>query len=117
MSHESQLPNTIYTLSYNMTRLNHTTHTGLYICDAEIYGCQSGNRNATQTSKALYMRVYIKPNYAFHIGIISSACVLLLAILAGLVSYARRVQTRSKNRYQELLSSADIQYYPSKVSD
>jgi hypothetical protein len=33
------------------------------------------------------------------------------------VSYARRVQARSKNRYQELLSPADIQYYPSKVSE
>ncbi|KAI9557560.1 hypothetical protein GHT06_017388 [Daphnia sinensis] len=108
-------PNSSNTLSYDLTKLNHTIHTGLYICDAEIYGCQSQNQNATQTSQALYLTVYIKPNYGLHIGIISSVCVLLLAILAGLVSYARRVQKQSKNRYQELLSSADIQYYPSKV--
>ncbi|XP_032787837.2 LOW QUALITY PROTEIN: protein PFC0760c [Daphnia magna] len=107
--------NSSNTLSYGLTKLNHTIHTGLYICDAEIYGCQSQNQNATQTSQALYLTVYTKPNYGFHIGIISSVCVLLLAILAGLVSYARRVQKQSKNRYQELLSSADIQYYPSKV--
>ncbi|XP_057366791.1 protein PFC0760c-like [Daphnia carinata] len=115
VSKNYESPDSPNTLSYELNKLNHTIHTGLYICDAEIYGCQSQNQNATETSQALYLKVYIKPNYALHIGIISSVCVILLAILGGLVSYARRVQKQSKNRYQELLSSADIQYYPSKV--
>lgn len=110
-----ELSNSSNSLSYGLTKLNHTIHTGVYICDAEIYGCKS-NVNATRTSQALYLRVYTKPNYGLHIGVISSVSVLLIAILAGLVSYARRVQKQSKSRYEELLSSTDIQYYPSKVS-
>lgn len=109
--------NSSYSLPYSLTKLNNSLHTGLYICEAEIYSCQSPDLNVTQTNKALFLQVYIKPNYAFHIGLISAACVLLLALLAGLVVYARKVQNRSKSRYQELLASTDIQYYPSsKVS-
>ena len=115
MAYETQ--NSNYSLEYSLTKLNHSTDTGLYICQAEIYSCQSEDRNKTHTNLSISLRVYIKPNYAFHIGIISAACVLLLALLAGLVVYARKVQARSKNRYQELLATTDIQYYPSsKVS-
>lgn len=113
MNYESL--NSSYTLPYTLLKLNHSSHTGKYSCEAEIYGCQSQKPEAVRMTESLNIRVYTKPNYGLHIGIIAGICVLLLAILAGLVYYGRRVQNRSKNRYQELLASTDIQYFPSKV--
>lgn len=108
-------PNSSYVLPHSLKNLNHPSHTGTYTCELEIYSCQSQNLNVTQASKSLDILVYVKPNYGYHIGILSAACVLLIAVLVGLAVYARRIQSQSKNRYQELLSSVDIQYYPSKV--
>lgn len=100
------------TVLYKLTGLNQTLHGGIYTCTAVIDNWEAENGTISQE---LNLRVYVKPNYMLHIGMISGVCVILFAILAGLVAYSKRVQTRSKNRYQELLSTVDIQYHPTKV--
>lgn len=102
-------------LSYNLHKLNQTSHAGMYTCEAEIYSCYSKNSTVTRASAKVYVKVYAKPNYALHIGILSAACVLLLVLLASLVVFTRKIQKRSKNRYQELLSTTNIEYLPTKV--
>jgi len=108
---------TIYILPYELINLNQTQG-GKYTCQAEIYGCQAptgSSVNVTQTSESLFLRVYVKPNYGIHIAIISMACVVLLIILIGLFYYARKIGRKHKSRYQELLSTTEIQYQPTKV--
>jgi len=108
---------TIYILSYELINLNQT-EAGKYTCQAEIFGCEAptgSSVNVTQTSASLFLRIYVKPNYGIHIAVISIACIVLLIILIGLFYYARKIGQKHKNRYQELLSSTEIQYQPTKV--
>lgn len=108
---------TVYILPYELINLNQT-QAGIYTCQAEIFGCEAptgSNINVTQATESLFLRIYVKPNYGIHIAVISMACVVLLIILIALFYYARKISRKHKSRYQELLSSTEIQYQPTKV--
>ena len=97
-----------YTSSYTQNKLNQSD-SGTYFCMTETIACSN------TSVQSVYLRVYKKPNYGTHIAIISTTAILLLIILVGLFSFVRRIQDRYLNRYQELLSSTNVQYHPTKV--
>lgn len=111
----TSLSNASYIVPYTLLKLNHSD-AGLYTCQVELHECSTlpdGVR--VINSLPITVRLYTKPDYGVHLGIISAACVILVALLAGLYTYVKKIHGRSKSRYQELLSTVDIQYLPTKV--
>jgi len=103
----------VFEVVYNLYQLS-SNKTGKYTCRAEITECVN-EEDYIKPHQSVKLRVYTKPDYASHLAAISVVVILLLALLLALFFFIQRAEKGRKQRYQELVSSTKIQFYPTKI--
>ena len=101
-------------VAHTLLKLNHSD-VGEYTCEVDFYGCPPQTSiNATKmTSQPINVRLYEKPDYAVHIGVISAACIILFVILAGLCYFVWKQEKAKEGNYKMLLATTNVEYAPS----